>query len=304
MSELPLKISGRAAATLGEIERVLGNWEGELKEPKLPAPLQHANRIKDVFGTVALAGSGSSLQAATNILEGKRGPAAARDVLELENASKAYERLTEWDPFNKGHLLQAHGVLVHELSPDAGRFRSKPAQAAVQALLKRVRPGRDLPPILAAVSCHRELLTIRPFGDGNGRLARLWLRVMLRQAAPIFEHAPIEDVLLAHRSRYEAVLATASQRGTADAFLETLLELLLLALRQLGPQLRGQAETPDDRVEKARAAFGKRWFSRKDYLALFPKLSTASASRDLASAATSNTVDTRGERRFTQYRFG
>jgi Fic family protein len=303
MFDLPFKITGRAAMRLGEIERLLGSWEGGLKDPAPPPKLQFANRIKALFGTVALAGSGFSLELATDVLEGKRQLAAARDVLELENASLAYERLTSWDPLQKSQLLEAHRVLMHVLTPEAGRFRNKRAQDALQALLRFLRQDRELPPIVAAILFHHQLAAIRPFTDGNGRVGRLWLRVLLRRAAAVFEHAPIEEVMLEHQKRYQAALMSAEQPGSFDAFLEHLLELLLLALRQLGAQLRGQTETGDDRLARAKTLLGKRWFSRKDYLVHFPKLSTASASRDLATAVTAKAVSARGERRSTEYRF-
>jgi len=302
MLEQPFTISGRAAARLGELERTLGNWEGALGAPAPPPALQRQNGLSALFATLALSGRSTWLPGDAT-LEGAREHSLGRDQLELENARHAYERVGAWEPFNRAHLLEAHGLLMHGLSPEAGRFRNKGAQGAVQSLLKQLRPGRELPPIVAAVLCYRELTALRPFVDGNGRLARLWLRVMLRRAASVFEHAPIEEVLLQHRSRFETALAGALQRAAGDAFLETWLELLLLSLRQLGPQLRGRAETPDARLAKARVGLGKRWFSRKDYLAFFPKLSTASASRDLAAAVTSKAAEARGERRFTEYRF-
>jgi Fic family protein len=303
MIEIPLRISAAATGKLGNIERLLGNWEGGLKDPAPPLKQQHSNRLKTLFGTVALSGSSLSLELATDILEGKRELAMARDVLELENASLAYERLASWDPLQKGHLLEAHRLLMHLLSPDAGRFRSKRAQEATHSRLRFLREELDLSPVVAAIFFHHELAAIRPFADGNGRIGRLWLRVLLRRSAAVFEHAPVEEVLLAHRSAYETALASTQRGGAFDAFLEPMLDLLLLALQKLAPQLRGQSETLDDRLARAKAQLGRRWFSRKDYLAFFPKLSTASASRDLVAALYSDTVSARGERRLTEYRF-
>jgi Fic family protein len=119
----------------------------------------------------------------------------------------------------------------------------------------------------------------------------------------LFEYAPIESVLCEQRASYQAALEVAEQSDSFDAFLEQMLEVLLAALQRLGPELRGQTEDVDDRLTKGRSLLGKRWFSRKEYLAHFPKLSTASASRDLARAASSGALHTRGEGRATEYRF-
>ena len=218
MIELPLRILGRAATKLGEIERLLGSWEGGLKNPAPPLKLQYANSIKALFGTVALSGSAVSLELATDILQGKRELAMARDVLELHNASLAYERLASWDPLQKGDLLEAHHILLHLLRPDAGQFRNERVKDAVQSQLQSLRVERDLPPLVAAIRFHHKLAAIRPFADGNGRIGRLWLRLLLRRAAVVLEHAPVEYVLWENGKRYRAGLADAGQRGSFDGF--------------------------------------------------------------------------------------
>ncbi|MBW8885533.1 MAG: hypothetical protein JF612_12340 [Planctomycetia bacterium] len=74
-------------------------------------------------------------------------------------------------------------------------------------------------------------------------------------------------------------------------------------MERLETQLRSKPETVDERLAKARRALANAWFSRKGYLTLFPDLSTASASRDLARALAARAVTSRGRRRSTEYRF-
>jgi len=291
----------QAAARLGQIERLLGGWDA-FREPAPPLNVQASNRMQTSWATVALAGSELSLAQATKLLEGKRGLFSAREILELENAQRAYERLGDWEPWQEPHLLEAHRVLLDVLSPDAGRLR-KGQQGALRSLLRASRDASDVPPIVSALLFHYELRRIRPFSDGNGRVARLWQHALLRRASALFEHAPVELLLREHQAQHVAAYKTATRLGSPDAFLEHLLDILLLALQRLGAQLRGRAETAADRLAKARRALAKRWFSRSGYLALFPELSTASASRDLAHALAERSLSSRGQRRLTEYRF-
>jgi Fic family protein len=241
--------------------------------------------------------------------------------LEITNANQAYADVSHWDPGRKAHLLAAHRVLMQGLIADAGRFRTRQVgvlqgqrvahvtppphrvRDLMQSLLRFVRTERETPPIIVAIVFHYELELIHPFSDGNGRLGRLWQHALLRRASPIFEHLPTESLIRQHQKRYYDALAAADRAGKSDAFIECMLEILLLALRELGEQLRGHAETGTDRLIKARKALRRRWFSRKDYLAVFPRLSTASASRDLARASTQRMLESRGERALTEYRF-
>jgi hypothetical protein len=82
-----------------------------------------------------------------------------------------------------------------------------------------------------------------------------------------------------------------------------MLQILLWAMARVSKQLRGQAETQASRLAKAHAELGRRWFSRKDCLSLFPRLSTASANRDRASAVADQRLTSRGDPALTRYRF-
>jgi Fic family protein len=280
---------------------VLGGW-GALKEPAPALKVQRSTRLRAVLDTVALSGSELSLEQATEWLEGKRGLFSAREVLELENAQHAYEHVTDWEPMTESDLLEAHGVLMDVLIVDAGRVRKKQLDA-LRALFRLVREERDMPAIVSAVVFHYELRRIRPFSDGNGRIGRLWQHALLRRASPLFAHVPTETLLREHQTQHLAAWRAARTSGNVDPFLEHMLEMLLLALQRLGPQLRSKPETREDRLTKARRALGKRWFSRKGYLACFPDLSTASASRDLGGALAARTLASRGQRRLMEYRF-
>ncbi len=321
MSRPPFRISTRAAGKLAKLERLLGTWSGALGEP-LPSPkLRRQTRIRTVLDTVAIEGNPLTLELATAVLEGKRVIGPAREILEVENANRAYELVSSWDPSRKRDLLTAHCVLMQGLVPDAGRFRTKqvgvlqgdrsahlappPHRVAdlMRSLLTFVRHERDAPPLVVAVVFHYELELIHPFSDGNGRIGRLWQHALLRRASPVFEHVPAESLIREHQAEYYAALAAADHSGGSDPFLEFMLDVLLLGLERVSGQLRGHAETGDDRLSKARAALGQRWFGRKEYLALFPRLSTASASRDLAQALGGGLLISKGTRAHTQYRF-
>jgi Fic family protein len=270
---------------------------------------------------VAIEGNQLSLEQATALLDGKRVLGPARELLEIQNAHRAYESVGDWNPLQQRHLLAAHGVLMAGLIPDAGRFRvgqvgvlpgRRVAHLAppphrvpdlMRSLFRFVRMERQAPAIVVAVVFHYELELIHPFSDGNGRIGRLWQHALLRRASPVFEYVPAESLIRARQREYYAALARADRLGRSDPFVEHMLEVLLDALRGMAGQLRGTRDSPAARLTRARRSLGQRWFSRKDYLALFPKLSTASASRDLVGAVQSGALSTRGERALTRYHF-
>jgi Fic family protein len=206
------------------------------------------------------------------------------------------------------------------LVPDAGRFRvtqvgvlqgSRVAHLAppphrvpdlMRSLFGFLR-AKAVSPIVQALVFHYELELIHPFTDGNGRIGRLWQHALLLRASPLFAHVPAESLIREHQADYYAALAASDRLGRSDPFLEYMLQILLQALARASKQLRGQPETRQGRLEKARSELGARWFSRKDYLALFPRLSTASSSRDLAIARRQRLLTAQGEHALTRYRF-
>lgn len=289
--------------------------------PVLAPLLRRANRVRTVLDTAAIEGNPLSLEQATAVLQGKRVVGSPRAILEIQNANRAYELVDSYQPLHQRSLLAAHRVLMQGLIADAGRFRvtqvgvlhrQRVAHLAppphrvrdlMRSLFHFLRGPKDVSPIVQALVFHYELELIHPFTDGNGRIGRLWQHALLLRASPVFAHVPAESLIREHQADYYAALAASDRSGRSDPFLEYMLQILLLALGRVSKDLRGQPETGHSRLAKARAALGRRWFSRKDYLSLFPRLSTATASRDLASALSARQLSSKGVRALTQYRF-
>lgn len=114
-----------------------------------------------------------------------------------------------------------------------------PPRKGLESELKRFfdwfeasRNDAALDPLLRAGIAHFWLVTLHPFDDGNGRIARAVADLALAQAHPATArlHA-MSAAILANRKGYYAILE-ATQRGTLDItvwlhwFLETLLQSL------------------------------------------------------------------------------
>lgn len=99
------------------------------------------------------------------------------------------------------------------------------------------------------------------------------------------------------------MLARCDRAGDATAFLEFGLQAVSDGLEELLGALRPEAKGPEDRLELAHEALGRRWFTRADYLAALKTVSTATASRDLLGGVESGALEKAGARRLTRYRF-
>src|SRR5512143_3269707 len=90
----------------------------------------------------------------------------------------------------------------------------------------------DLPPVVQAAIAHAQFETIHPFADGNGRVGRALIHVVLRRRrlAPRYV-PPVSLVLAADGKRYIGGL-TAFREGRVDEWCALFAESVSLAARK------------------------------------------------------------------------
>jgi Fic family protein len=159
----------------------------------------------------------------------------------------------------------------------------------------------ETPPIITSCVLHFGLVYLRPFTAGNGRLARLWQKRVLMQHWPVFAFLPVEAFILRTEPAYYAALEYADRQGDCGGFITYLLERIDEALAELLAKPDPVRRAPD-RMDLFLQQAPARSFRRKDYLHLFPEISTASASRDLAEAVSAGRVVLEGTGRTAVYR--
>ena len=81
-------------------------------------------RIKTIHSSLMIEGNKLDERTVTAILDGKCILGDSRDILEVENAKRAYDLIPELDPYSIDDLLRAHRTMMGGLVSEAGRFRS------------------------------------------------------------------------------------------------------------------------------------------------------------------------------------
>lgn len=175
------------------------------------------------------------------------------DVVEVSNYVAALERglarLREGFPLSNRLIREIHGVLLSRgrgSGKDPGEFRrsqnwlggSRPASAAFvppphtavpdcMAVLERfLHTGEDeLPTLLRAGLAHVQFETIQPFLDGNGRVGRLLITLLLCDAGVLRDPLLYLSLYLKqNRSRYYQLLDRVRRDGDWEAWLSFFLE--------------------------------------------------------------------------------
>ena len=212
------------------------------------SPILHRRlRIRTIHSSLLIEGNALSEDEVLAVLDGRRVLGRERDILEVQNAQKAYDMLDELDPLSLEDLLRVHGVMMRGLVRDAGRFRSKnvgvfegdrlvhagtPADYVpeVMADLFGWMRSTELHPLLVSCIFHYEFEFAHPFSDGNGRTGRLWQTLILARWRPMLAWLPVESVIRDRQSGYYAALARSNEAGTCDEFVEFMLEVIRDAL--------------------------------------------------------------------------
>lgn len=159
-----------------------------------------------------------------------------KDHLEAKNHQKAFQRLNlliEGNAaFSPEVLLDLHDLILRGIDDsNAGRYRNvavriggsrhvPPNPAKVPDLMDALfaahaKKAEILHPVHLAADLHLELAQIHPFVDGNGRVCRLAMNlVLLRNGYPLTMIRSEKNLRVAY---YDA-LAESDKSGTPDAF--------------------------------------------------------------------------------------
>jgi len=293
---------------------------GEIKANFLSKPnpqLRKQNKIKTIYSSLSIEGNTLNQEQITAVLDNKRVIGPQKDITEVLNANKVYNKLREFNPYSIKSFLRAHKILMSNLIDYPGKFRSKdvgilhgskvahlaPQPGNVSALLNDLfnylKSDRDL---LLIKSCvfHYEVEFIHPFIDGNGRMGRFWQTLILMQEYPVFEFIPFETIIKETQNSYYEALKNSDNEGKSTSFIEYMLGVIDKSLEE---SLQRTSLRLTD-IERIKYFLDQRnnEFTRKDYMNIFKFISPATASRDLKKALELKLVEKKGSKNKTVYK--
>jgi len=301
---------------IASISKNLGEIDANYLTKQSPQ-LRKQNRIQTIHSSLQIEGNTLSEEHVTALLEDKKVIGPEKDILEVKNAIKVYNQLNNFKISSDKSFLKAHQILMNELVPEAGKYRKQSVGIAKGNKIEHVAPPYENVPFLMKdlfnylknpdeltliKSCvfHYEMEFIHPFIDGNGRMGRLWQTLILMQEFPVFEFSPFETLIQKTQTNYYKALADSDKIGKSTPFIEYMLGVIDLSLKQqLNYNNRILKDT--DRLEYF-LSITTTQFTRKDYMNVFKDISSATASRDLKKGVELKLLKKSGEQNKTVYR--
>ncbi len=221
--------------------------------------VQREMEVEYIFNSNAIEGNTIKLRETQLILErgltiqGK----SLREHLEVRNHPRAIrylERMTR-RALKEQDIPVLHQIMMKGIDNEAGRFRTAEVRIAgadfipppayeIPHLIEELidwynRDPDELRPIELAAILHHRFVWIHPFHDGNGRVARLLMNLVLTRSG-----YPIAVILNVDRNKYYDMLKKAD-RGNPASFVnfvastvERSLDLYLRALEPTGKEDR------------------------------------------------------------------
>ncbi|MBN1628000.1 MAG: Fic family protein [Deltaproteobacteria bacterium] len=313
----PYEITNRILSLYGQITEALGLCKSLLLV-KPEARLRKQNRIKIIHSSLAIEGNTLNIEHVTALIENTRIIGPKKDIMEVQNAIRAYEQLSEFDPNSINDFLRAHKVLMDGLLESSGQFRKKQVGIIKGSEVQHVAPSYSMVPglmndlfnyikkdsdidIIKSCVFHYEMEFIHPFEDGNGRMGRFWQTLLLMKVNPIFEYVPIEETIKNNQEQYYKILAEADNTGKSTVFIEFMLEAINQTLRKTIDESNTGNINYQKRTDFALENLND-WFDRKEYMKLNKGISTATASRDLKQLIEEKRIESSGEGRMTKYK--
>jgi Fic family protein len=237
----PFEINSKIIHRISSISEQIGRLDGQNLQSS--PQLRKQNRILTIQSTLAIEGNSLSLAQVTAIVEGKRILGSQREIAEVQGAIRAYEMLPDWNPGSIVHFQQAHHLLMGEILVEAGKFRkgqvgihkgdqvvhiAPPAKRVPELmtdLMQWLKTSKDHALIKSCVF-HYELEFIHPFMDGNGRMGRLWQKLILGKWNALFYRLPIESLIKDQQERYYQTLEEADRAASSTVFIEFMLDIV------------------------------------------------------------------------------
>lgn len=311
----PYDITPVILKLLTTISEKLGEINANFLDKPSPT-LRKQNKIRTIHSSLKIEGNTLSEEQITALLENKKVLGPKKDIQEVINAIKVYERINDYKPDKENSFLKAHKELMIGLIKEPGEYRKQGVGIVKGSNVEHLAPPHENVPFLMKnlfnylksdeveliKSCvfHYEMEFIHPFLDGNGRMGRLWQTLILIAKYPVFEYIPFETLISKDQEKYYKALADCDKMGKSTVFIEYMLDIINESLSDL-LNFNNRNFSIDQRLNYF-LSLNINEFTRKTYMNTFKDISSSTASRDLKKGVQLYLFTKEGEKNKTNYK--
>ena len=177
--------------------------------------LRVKSKVRSIHSSLAIEANSLSLESVESIVDNKMVLGDRKEIQEVKNANELYEHINEYNWKNESDFLKAHTLMMKYFDDDNGYYRNHgegvkkgneviytaPQSILVPSLMKNLfnfitENEKEIHPLILSSIFHYYFVYIHPFSDGNGRMARFWVSLILTNWNSKFEYIPIESIMI------------------------------------------------------------------------------------------------------------
>ena len=263
----PFNITNKMLELCIRITDKLGSLNSFQSLNRMPI-LRRNNKIKSVHSSLAIESNSLSLKLVRDVINGKTVLGPQKEFQEVKNAYEAYNLIDKLNYVSQKDLLKAHGVMTYLVDDESGKYRNHPEGVFDGERVIFIAPPSDMihtlmndlfdwlendletPILIKSCIFHYEFVFIHPFGDGNGRMARLWQNLILSRWKPLFEYMPIESLIQKNQSEYYDAIAKCNINGDSNIFIEFMLQMIEKTIDEILVGVKKESRNISEQVNK------------------------------------------------------
>ena len=201
------------------------------------------SKVRSIHSSLAIEANSLSLFDVENISQNKQVLGKKDEIQEVKNAIEVYDKINNYNYKTEKDLIEVHSLMTKYFNEDNDGYRNHgegvekdgkviymaPESLLVPSLMKSLFQyinDSDINIILLSAIFHYYFVAIHPFSDGNGRLARYWISLMLINYNKNFEFIPIEEEIYLNHEEYYSSIAQCHNNGNANVFIKFLLKTI------------------------------------------------------------------------------
>lgn len=208
------------------------------------------SKVRSIHSSLSIEANSLPLFAVENISYDKPVLGRMDEVQEVKNAIEVYNNIDKYDYKSEKDFLDAHKIMMRYFEDDNGGYRNHgegikknneiiymaPESILVPSLMKSLFEyikDSNLNLLLLSSIFHYYFVTIHPFSDGNGRMARFWVSLMLKKYNKNFEFIPIEEEIYFNQEEYYNSIEKCHINSNANIFIKFMLNTINISLDKI-----------------------------------------------------------------------
>ena len=226
---------------LGDIDNKLKNIEVNDKQKR--KYMVTKSKVRSIYSSLSIEANSLSLFDVENISQNKQVLGKRDEVQEVKNAIEAYNHINDYNYKSEEDFLKAKQIMTKYFDEDNGGYRNHgegvkredkiiymaPESILVPSLMKSLFEylnTNNLNLIILSAIFHYYFVAIHPFSDGNGRMARFWVSLILINYNKNFEFIPIEEEIYLNQEEYYKSITACHINGNANVFIKFILKII------------------------------------------------------------------------------